>query len=568
MTETPRAVEERWISLALIFLTLLVYAQVCTHDFINLDDQTYIIENPHVRNGLTLDGIRWAFTESYASNWHPLTWLSHMLDCELFGLNPGLHHLVNLLFHLANTVLLFVVLARMTRDLWPSALVAALFALHPLHVESVAWVAERKDVLSTFFWMLTMWAYVRYVERPVVSRYLLALIFFVLGLMSKPMLVTLPLTLLLLDVWPLHRVGVLQSGRGLPVARLLVEKIPFFLCSLGSSLLTLWAQHRGGAVVPVSLVPIAMRMEYALTSYARYIGKMVWPSDLAVYYPQSNPWPTWQVAVAGLVFAVISSLVIRESRRRPYLAVGWFWYVGTLVPVIGIVQVGGQAGADRYTYVPLIGLFVMVAWGLHNLRIPDTVIKTAARAVVVSCMICTWLQLQHWRDSVALFQHTLRVTQNNSLAHFNLGCALYAQGREDEAITQLLEALQIEPTYAKAQYNLEAILIVRTAVAEAVRGPREAAHLRSMLASVHNQLGIIFAQQGRPYKAISHFADAVTLEPGNAMAHFNLGLALLAANRRIDAIREFREALQLQPDFTEAHNNLEAALKQKGTGSD
>lgn len=559
MTETPHATRERWISLALILLTLLVYGQVCSHDFINLDDQTYVIENPYVNGGLTIDGIRWAFIGSYASNWHPVTWLSHMTDCELFGLNPGGHHLVNLLFHLANTVLLFRVLTRMTRELWPSALVAALFALHPLHVESVAWVAERKDVLSTFFWMLTFWAYVRYVNRPGTFRYLLALLFFLLGLMSKPMLVTLPFTLLLLDVWPLQRVGSLQSGRGLPVARLFVEKLPFFLCSLGSSVLTLWAQHRGGAVVPVSLVPMSVRIENALSSYASYIGKMFWPSGLAVYYPQSNSWQLWQVLMAGLFLVVVSVLVIQEMQRRPYLAVGWFWYLGTLVPVIGIVQVGGQAMADRYTYVPLIGLFVMIAWGLRDLRMPDKVIKTATTVVLVLCMAGTWLQLRHWQDSVALFRHTLRVTKNNSLAHFNLGCALYAQGREDESIRHLIEALQIEPTYAKAQYNLETILANPTADADPTS--------KTNLALAHNQLGIGFAQQGNTIKAVSHFSDAARLEPGNAMAHFNLGLALMAEKRRTEAIAEFREALRIQPGLIEARTHLEAALKQEGTGS-
>lgn len=361
------------ISLFLVMAILAVYLQVRNHDFINFDDDLYVTINPHVQAGLTLDSITWAFTSTRASNWHPLTWLSHMLDCQIYGMNPGQHHLTNVLFHILNTLLLFFVFMRMTKDLWQSGFVAALFALHPLHVESVVWLAERKDVLSTFFWMLTLWSYVRYVERSGLNRYLPVLFFFILGLMAKPMLVTLPFVLLLLDYWPLKRfrLGSSEDGQDCRPERFYLgfiwEKIPLFLLSAGSSVITYMVQKSSGAVSTLAVIPVHVRIANAIVSYVSYIGKMIWPHNLTILYPYLKSIIYWQVVGAGLLLAVITVVVFRMMKTKPYVAVGWFWFLGTLVPVIGLVQVGLQAMADRYTYVPLIGLFIMVAWGVPDI---------------------------------------------------------------------------------------------------------------------------------------------------------------------------------------------------------
>lgn len=574
MTAALQAAPRRWIPWGLILATLAVYAQVGGYDFINLDDQFYVTENSHVQRGLSLESVRWAFFTAHASNWHPLTWLSHTLDCQLFGLNPGMHHLVNLTFHLAATLLLHRALLRMTSESWPSAMVAALFALHPLHVESVAWVAERKDVLSGFFWMLTIWAYARYAERPDGRRYPVVLLFFVLGLMAKPMVVTLPFVLLLLDVWPLDRAGLLNPDRKkTSIRRLVAEKLPLLLFSLLASVVTIWAQRSGGAIVPVENFSMPDRAANALVSYVRYIGKLFWPSELAVYYPQAGSWTAPQVGTAGLVLGIASWLVIRVARSRPYFAVGWFWYLGTLVPVIGLVKVGGHSMADRYTYVPLIGLFVMIAWGIRDLaarfRLPNSIVACASAAIIAACMTCSRLQLRHWKDSITLFQHVVRVTTNNSLAHFNLGCAFSAQGNHGKAIAQYLEALRIEPTYAKAQFNLEAELAEceREGRAAGEEGTHESIPSNARRAHAHNQLAIIFAGQGLSEKAIFHFSEAARLDPNNPMAHFNLGLALTSVERDGEAVEQFREALRLEPEFAQARANLEKALRRQQKSS-
>ncbi len=377
------------ISLFLIIASFMAFWQVTRCDFINYDDDKYLTDNSHVQDGLTVEGITWAFTTGYAANWHPLTWISHMVDVQLFGLQPGWHHLTNLLFHLASTLLLFLVLHRMTKALWQSAFVAALFALHPLHVQSVAWVAERKDVLSTFFWMLTMGTYASYVAKPGLKRYLTLLLCFALGLMAKPMLVTLPFVLLLLDYWPLQRleqkrppqeglskdksttspvrIPVQPVGHWPLIRPLLIEKIPLFALAALSSIVTYLVQHHGGAVQSLETFPPGVRMANAFVSYITYMVKMLWPTNLAVFYPYPTSWPLWQVLGSAALLITITVLVIRGAKKRPYAAVGWFWYVGTLVPVIGVVQVGRQALADRYTYIPLVGLFIIVAWAVPEL---------------------------------------------------------------------------------------------------------------------------------------------------------------------------------------------------------
>ncbi len=453
------------VCLLLLSVTLAVYWQIGDHQFTNYDDTLYVTDNPHVKPGLAGGSVIWAFTATEEANWHPLTWLSHMVDCQLFGLRPRGHFLTSLFLHLANVLLLFAVLKRMTGALWRSAFVSALFALHPLHVESVAWVAERKDVLSTLFWLLTMLAYARYVERPTRARYVLTLVAFTLGLMAKPMLVTLPFVLLLLDYWPLDRMA--YGGKGddppkrtrkrthsceqrLPLSRLVWEKIPFFALAAISSVVTFSFQQRAGAMADMEIFPLSSRIANALVSYLRYMGKIIWPSDLAVLYPHpGTSLPLWWGAAAGLALLGLSILVVLVIRRRPYLAVGWLWYVGTLVPVIGLVQVGVQAYADRYTYVPLIGLFIMIAWGVPDLvgrwAQTRTVLAVLAATALAALTACTWIQLGYWKDSVSLFTHTLQVTTKNYVAHNNLGNALADRGEVEAAISQYTEALRIKP---------------------------------------------------------------------------------------------------------------------------
>ena len=406
--------------------------------FVNYDDPQYVTANYDVQAGLTFESIRWSFTATHANNWHPLTWLSHMLDCQIYGMNPGHHHMTNVLFHILNTLLLFFIFKRISESIWKSAFVAALFALHPLHVESIAWVAERKDVLSTFFWMLTLWSYAGYVERPRLDKYLLLILFYILGLMAKPMLVTLPFVLLLLDYWPLKRFHLKSSDNENPEVQrtfyfgLILEKIPLFLLSAASGIVTYLVQKSSGAVSSLDAIPFHDRIANALVSYVVYIGKMIWPHNLAVLYPYPRSIALWKIVGAGLLITLITVLVLRLLRSKPYLAVGWLWYLGTLVPVIGIVQVGSQAMADRYTYVPLIGIFIMITWGIS-----DWVSKRHYRrfglfmvtAVILSLlMITSRLQVKYWSNSVMLFDHAIDVTGENSTAQLNLGEALAEQG--------------------------------------------------------------------------------------------------------------------------------------------
>ncbi len=461
------------MGIALALITFAVYWPVLRHGFVSYDDQPYVTENVHVQAGLTKASVIWAWSTFHASNWHPVTWLSHILDCQMHGLKAGGHHFTSLLIHVANVVLLFAVLRRMTGAMWRSAVVAALFAWHPLHVESVAWVAERKDVLSTLFWLLTMAAYASYVEsqrrRPgaklqIQGRYILALLFFALGLLSKPMVVTLPLVLLLLDYWPLHRITFSAARNaqgkegsetrgppaGLTWRELVMEKTPFLVLTVLSCIVTLVAQRAGGALASTGVVPPALRLTNAVVSYVRYVEKIFWPQKLAVFYPLPTAWPWELVAAAAVFLAAVSIAAIVERRRRPYLCVGWFWFVGTLAPVIGLVQAGLQAMADRYTYVPSIGLFIVAAWGGAELAAKWSPGKWAPAAVasaaaLTGCLVLTHIQLQYWKDSVVLFQHALAVTGPNSVACINEGAALAAQGALAEGITQLREGIQLNP---------------------------------------------------------------------------------------------------------------------------
>jgi hypothetical protein len=529
------------VCLILVATTLAVYWQVRNHDFQYYDDRIYLTENSHVQAGLTWEGIIWAFTTTHASNWHPLTWLSHMLTCEIYGLNPGGHHVTSLLFHILNTLMLFIVLHQMTRALWQSAFVAALFAVHSLHVESVAWVAQRKDVLSTFFWFATMWAYIRYVECPGLTRYVSVLVLYVLGLMAKPMLVTLPFVLLLMDYWPLGRFQFGYSRqrprRSVDVTfymtsplRLVGEKAPLFALAAGSCVATFLAQQSGGSVVSLERLPLSIRTANALVSCVSYIGKTIWPSELAVFYPHPGMRPGWKILACATFLLVISFVLIWVWRKRPYLAVGWLWFLGTLVPVIGLIQVGEQAMADRYTYVPIIGLFIMVAWTVAELaaRWRQRVVYLAISAALVlsALMINAWLQVRHWDNPVALFEHAVDVTTDNYIAHFNLGLALAGQRREKEAISHYSEALHLTPAWAAA----------------------------------HHFLGNALARQGNLREAVTHYIEALRLNPAVAEVHNNLGLALQMLGRFEESIPHFREAIRIKPDYQQARQHLEKAL--------
>ncbi|MBZ5495807.1 MAG: tetratricopeptide repeat protein [Acidobacteriia bacterium] len=604
------------VYILLLLTTLAVYSQVRSYDFVNYDDREYVSENSHVRAGLTWESMVWAFTSDYDGNWLPLTWLSHMADCQLFGLRSGLHHLTNVLFHTLSTLLLFAFLKRMTGSRWRSAFVACLFALHPLHVESVAWVTERKDVLSCFFWFLALWAYLRYVERPRPGRYLIVLVSFCLGLMSKSMIITLPFVLLLLDFWPLRRIRVpgstvpgepkqklrldLEAKPG--VGSVLREKVPFFALSACMAAVTFMVQRRGGAVISLDWIPLGTRLATALISYIVYIAKVFWPWRLAAFYPHPLELPAWQVITAGLAVAGISVLVLRSIRRFPYLAVGWFWYLGTLVPVIGLVQVGMQARADRYTYIPSVGILLMLAWGAADLfeRRPrgKYVLAGLATAACAACLILTWFQIQYWKDSASLFQHALRITADNQVAHNGLGVALVEQGKMDDAIWHYQEAIRIRPNYPEAHANLGDVYLRLRRTGEAIQQLSEAIRLNpdspearinlgialgalgktddsiaQLLeavriwpgsANAHYNLGNVYAGVGRLSEATAQFYQAVRLEPDNAEAHYNLGVTLARQDNMSGAIAEFATAIRLKPDYAGAHNNLGSALANLG----
>ncbi|MFZ0035446.1 MAG: tetratricopeptide repeat protein [Sedimentisphaerales bacterium] len=547
MDKTFSKYRELFVYVALSAATLATFWQVGSFEFLNYDDMAYVTRNEHVKEGLSLHNIIWAFTAIRSFNWHPLTWLSHMLDCQLFGLNPAGHHLTNLLLHTANTLLLFAILKRMTKAIWQSVFVAAVFALHPLHVESVAWIAERKDVLSTLFWLLTMAAYTGYVRHPGTSRYLLTVLIFTLGLMAKPMLVTLPFVLLLLDYWPFGRLESVKAAAPgsqkspqkrvdwYGIYRLVREKIPFFVLSAISSVITFVVQRKEGAVSEIDAIPLMSRLANALVSYINYIGKTAWPTKLAVLYPHplTNP-PSLQIILNLLVLVAASAAVIFLAVRHRYLLTGWFWYLGTLVPVIGLVQVGSQAMADRYTYVPLIGLSIIIAWGLADLlpklRYREIMIGISMSAVLLTLSMCTHLQLRYWRNSITLFERALEVTEENAVAHYALGYALFEDDKVDKAMGHFKEALRINPSYIDA----------------------------------HNHMGLALMKQDKLKEAIEYFTKALLIKPDYATAHFNLGWALARRGDIERATIQFREALQFKPDYPEAQGALVKALIQQG----
>ena len=599
---------KRLTLLMCIFLaitTIAIYWQVNNHEFVGFDDNEYVTENRHVQTGLTSGNVTWAFTTFHAGNWHPLTWISHMLDCQLFGLKPGFHHLMNLFFHLANTILLFLILQRMTKAPWQSAFVAVIFAIHPLHVESVAWVAERKEVLSAFFWMLTMGAYVFYVEKQELKRYFLSIFFFALGLMAKPMLVTLPFVLLLLDFWPLCRLQTekllisedkqsedlleprskkkgrrksatktehtnnteTQTRQHSSVAHIVLEKIPFFVLSLASSMITYTAQQKGGAVGSLKSFPLPTRIANALVSYCAYIWKTIWPENLAVLYPHPGMLPAWEIVGVVFLLGITTFLIIKARKGYPYLTTGWLWYLGTLVPVIGLVQVGVQGMADRYTYVPLIGIAIIVAWGAPELlkKWRYRRIAFAAMAAITLCIFSfvTWRQVQYWQDSVTLFTRTVTVTTDNPIMQNNLGNALEDQGRLDEAIAHYTEALRIDPGLADSYNNIGLALTKLGKSDEATTNFLKAIKISPNYAAAHYNLGTVLASQGKLDEAVYHFRESIRIKPDYAKAYNNLGNVLLIQKKIDEAIDCYRRALRMNPDYIMARENLKDALARR-----
>jgi len=559
----------------LALATFIAFEQVRHNEFV-YDDSIYVTDSPQVKEGLTYQSVLWAFTTPHAAFWHPLTSLSHMLDCHLFGLNPSWHHLTNLLFHIANTLLLFGILKRMTGAIWQSGFVAAAFALHPLHVESVAWVAERKDVLSSFFWMLTMAAYVRYAERPTVRRYLLAFLALCLGLMAKPMLVTLPFVLLLLDYWPLGRFQWSRQNRenALPQSELLkvgyksssarhlvVEKIPLLVPVAVSSIIAFAAQQSAGALKQAESLTLNVRIANALVSYVSYIVKMFYPRHLAVLYPHMvDRLPLWQPIVSFLILAVVSAVVIYAGRRRRYLAVGWLWYLGTLVPVSGLIQVGSHAMADRYTYLPSIGIFIMVAWGaaelVGRLRYGRTLLRISAGLLFAVLIICTRIQIKHWQNDLTLYGHTLEVTKSNYIMHNNYGYSLFERGRFDEAAEHFAEALRIKPGYLVARNNMGRVFLAQEKFDKAVECFTEVLQLEPDNTNAINNLGTVMKKQGKTDEAVKKWKKVIEIDPAQPYAHFNLGAVYYERGRLDLAIIHWTETVKSKPDSIDALNNL------------
>jgi tetratricopeptide (TPR) repeat protein len=550
------------ISVLLVVAVFLVFGQTLWHDFVNYDDQDYFYSNPHVKAGLTWSGVMWAFRTGYAANWHPLTWLSLMLDAQLFGPGAAGPHLTNVLLHAANTVLLFLLLKRLTGAHWRSAFVAALFALHPLHVESVAWVSERKDVLSGLFFMLTLLMYARYVERIPTPKakafYGLALLFFALGLMSKPMLVTLPFVLLLLDYWPLEQFTIYDLR--FTIRRLAWEKVPFFVLSATSCVVTFVAQKN--AVQPFDRIPMGIRAVNAMVSCVRYLRKMFWPVDLAIPYPYPAHWSFELFWLSAAIFLAAIVFVVWLGRRFPFLITGWFWYLGMLIPVIGLVQVGAQSMADRYTYLPLIGVFILLVWGagevLESWRLPKQVMWSMAMLILAACTARTLDQLRLWQNTETLFHHTITVTKGNAVAYYNLGEYYSGKGKLDEAVDNYLKAIQIRPGYDDALNNLGVALALKGELDEAVARIRESIRYQPDKADAYYNLGNVFVMQHKPDEAISAYTGALRLKPDYPEAHNNLANLLAGQGHLEEAVKHYRETLRLNPNHEGAKKQLRA----------
>ena len=549
--------------LLLIATTLFVFWPATRCDFLNYDDPDYFTSNPNVLSGLTSHNFIWAFTTGHAGNWHPLTWISLMLDAQVFGNNSFGPHFMNLMFHAANAALLFLLLRRLTSATWRSAFVAALFALHPLHVESVAWVAERKDVLSTFFALLALLSYAHYAKEGRQSSFWCALVFSALGLMAKPMLVTLPFVLLLLDFWPLQRI----SNHGFQISslrRLFLEKVPFFVLSAISCVVTFIAQQKGGAVVSLQKISMPERIENAFVSCERYLGETFWPDNLANPYPHPGHWELSLEIYSVALIAGLSAIAILFARKFPFLPAGWFWFVGTLIPVIGLVQVGDAAMADRYTYFPLIGIFIIVVWSagftFANWRVPNSLAYLCAAIVLAACAIRTHDQLCYWRNSGTLFSHTLAVTENNYVAENNLGTWLSAQGKVPEAMECFRRSLEIKADNPDALYNLGNAFSKSGNWDEAIADYRQALQTAPNSADILNNLGFALAAKKQLAEAISCFESALKLNYDSADTHNNLATVYFMEENFDAAVKHYREAIRISPDNPQLYANLGDAL--------
>jgi Tfp pilus assembly protein PilF len=541
---------QSWILLLLSVGTLAVYVPVRDHEFLLYDDYGYIVRNFYLQPGVTWENIVWAFTSGYAANWHPLTWISHMVDYQLFGLNPAGHHLHNVLLHVLNSIVLFLVVWKMTGAEWPSAFVAAMFALHPLHVESVAWASERKDLLSGLFWILTMGAYVRYTRSPSMNRYLLVLVLFVLGLLSKPMVVTLPFVLLLLDYWPLKRLGGGNSVPGLSFSSALLEKVPLMLLSFGSSIITYHVQQAAGAMASTDRLPLVLRLENAIVSLVRYLGKTFWPSDLAVFYPHPGmALSVSTVLLSGVILGTVTMFTWLWRKRSPYLFVGWFWFLGTLVPVLGIVQVGAQAMADRYMYLPLIGPALMIGWFgaemvAHSLR---RIVGVAAVLGLVALLIVSRVQVGYWQNTETLFQHAAKTTERNWVAHYNLGLT-YAEGnRYEEALHHYVKTIEYAPRFVPVYYELGNVLLHLGRDEDAISYLRRSIALDSTYAKAFVDLGVALCRVGRPDEALQYFEQAYRLNRWYGEPNQLVGLTLVQRGQYEQALQYLQRALEKSP---------------------
>ena len=584
------------VCLLLAAVTVAAFWQVGRHQFINYDDGCYVTENHIVQEGVTWEGLKWAFCRLQGEDtyWHPLTWVSHMVDCQSFGLNPAGHHLVNLFFHLLNVVLVFLVFQRMTKAFWRSAVLAALFALHPLQVDTVAWVAERKNLLSGSFWLLTMWAYVRCAEgrmqnaecriqspeathMPHASRftfhvsryYFLVLLFFALGLMCKPVLVTLPFVLLLLDYWPLRRLQLAAlKTTAAALARLVWEKAPLFLLAGGSCLITIAAHRNLGALSDAFHVPPSLRVANALVSYVRYLGKAVLPVNLAILYPYHRAWPGWKVAFCSLLLLGVSGLAIRTVRSRPHLFVGWFWFLGVLVPFIGLIQAGEQAMADRFMYIPILGLLLLVVWGVDALV--DTWphkhrwLAVAGSLAISACLVRTSFQLGYWQNAETLFRHALEVTSGNYTACDRLASALDAAGKREEALACFAESVRLAPRQPEAHCDLGTLCLKMGRLDEAVQHLTTAVKNDPAYAPAHVNLGKALLEQGKRQEALACFAESVRVKPGDPEGQYNYGTLLLRMSRLEEAVQHLTAAVKNDPAFANAHINLGKALLEQG----
>jgi tetratricopeptide (TPR) repeat protein len=546
----------------LIVVSFVAFGRIAGNDFINFDDNIFITQNTNIQSGFNFQNIKWAFSTTHKSYWHPLTWLSITLDWNIFGANASGHHIVSLLLHIGAVIFLFLFLNKTTNNILSSAFAAALFAIHPLRVESVAWAAERKDVLSMFFGMACLYAYAFYAESSKISKYLLCLLLFSFAMMSKPMMVTLPFVLLLLDYWPLKRFQKILAGQGNvfnQTGKLVWEKIPFFILTIAVSILTFWAQTKEDVVASKAIWPLFRRASNAIVSYISYLEKTFWPFNLAVFYPYESYFPLWKILISGIVLISIILSVLYYIRKLPFLFVGWFWYLGTLIPVIGLLQVGEQAMADRYTYLPSIGIAIMLAWGLpllfrsENMR--KKILFPTAIAVLASLVVLTWQQCGYWKNSIKLFNHALHVTKDNVLAHGNLGLALFAEGKKDESIGHFNKAISISPNYFPSYYNRGFVYNALGQYQNAIRDYNEVIRLKPDYPEGYYSRGTSYIKLGQYQPAVDDFNKAISLNPAYFECYNNRAFVYLNFGQYQQALKDYSKAILLRPDYADAYNN-------------